>query len=181
LPQPNQYRREDSYYSFINRSSGLSSDAPIIPVGFSSFNSSAGLNFALAADQAMKLVSADAEVFDSSSSGSIILLNAVVAADPRATVQGRQYGLSYGGIPVLAVGQTIHVTDEEWFFWNDYMEQGGSVGPMNFSLSIDVHNTSAAPIQIGLFLGVIVELYEKQKILPSLADRTLRTLREIPE
>jgi hypothetical protein len=188
LAQPNQYRREDTYYSFVTRVSKSAFQNPlVVGVGFSSvfFPVAAGfLSIPLAADQALKLVSADGFIFDPTSSGSIVVLSHEISTEGNSqSTNARQYPGNFGGQIIGANGQSVHAQDDEWFFWNDYTEQGGGgmVPDFDVSYGIDFHNTSAAAVNCVIQLTVVAEIYEKQKIGLTGQQHTLRTLREIPE
>lgn len=166
MTQPNQYRREDSYYSFITRQSKTTLNISPAPSGFSTQNTQV-ISFLLAADQAMKFVSIDGNVFDNSAvpAGGLTVLNALAAvASVSSAPAQRVYPAPYGPVIILGGGIALHAEDEEWWFWNDFSERGGSVGSMDFTLFADLNNTTGAAIDVALDLTVVVELYEKQKI-----------------
>jgi hypothetical protein len=184
LPQPNQYRAEDGYYSFTTRQSRSDSATIALAAGFNGFSFPRELTFPLAADQALKLVSFDARVSIINTAGATILNSLILVAE---NVQGagtlaRFYSPPWSNVPLGFQGVALHVEDPEWFFWNDYIEQQGSGLVPNVSLSLqgDFNGTGAAD-SISVQIQAVVEIYEKQKLGLGGQDRTLRTLREIPE
>lgn len=173
MPQQQQFREGGDYYGLVKRQS-LSDFAPAnvpfaVPPGFFATQIThvnvPQVNFQLNAGQALRLVSADALIFDNASTGSIVVLNADLEVFTRGgNVTARSYGARYGGQIVLASGLMVHAQDEEWYFWDDYAEQGGSVGAFLIGFFCDLHNTSAAPVNVSAELTVIVEFYEKQRL-----------------
>jgi hypothetical protein len=164
--QPNQYRREDSYYAFLNRQSKTPAPTVVaVAPGFSSFqNGPPFVTFALAVDQALKLVSADGFLADLADTGKIVVLQASIGFVTAVAGVGRAYQGRYAGTVIGSLGYNIHASDQEWFFWNDYSESGGSVGDDGFAVQFDVQNTDVIAHNVTVGFSTIVELYEKQKL-----------------
>jgi hypothetical protein len=167
LTQPNQYRREDSYYSFLSRQSQTLFNAAGTVVAASAFSVGfASAQFSIAADQALKICSADSILFAGDNLGKLVLLNDSIQVNSSSGDTLRTYPGRYGGQPFLGNGYALHASDQEWFFWNDYSEDGGlSAGPIVISTQPEVQNTDAGAAHTYFFsLTVIVEIYEKQKL-----------------
>lgn len=188
MPALNQYRAEDSYYSFLQRISRSTLSTVVgrapAPVGFNSANFLPALIFPIAPDQAVKLVSIDLAVSIFNVAGAVIINSMQVIVDSLngafTPTSGRAYGPTWANVPLGFTGIGFHVSDEEWLFWNDYTEQGngGLVPSISVSANMDFNNTGAAD-QFDFAFTAVVEIYEKQKLGLGGQQATLRTLREI--
>jgi hypothetical protein len=178
-----QYRREASYYSFINRSTATVTGSRNVGAGFVSIVGAASIQdkFQVAVDQAVKLVSVDLILTTPNPTGLLVNTSASFAIENGDGTEARNYPLLKFQQPVGEFN-VYHVADDEWFFWNDYTEQGhnGLAGDFRIIFNADFQNGDGAVDTVFFIFTAAVEFYEKQKLNLSGQQATLRTLREIP-
>jgi hypothetical protein len=126
---------------------------------------SLALAFPISPDQALKLVSLDVQLSVNGVPGAAIINSMTVLSVSQGATAARSYGAPWANVPLGFSGVAFHVSDEEWYFWNDYTEQGtGGLTPaVLFSAQFDYDQTGAADTAF-FEVTAVVELYEKQKL-----------------